>query len=146
VALPHRFVRHQGGRDRDVERVGIAAHRDAHLQVGPHEPLGGQATVLGAEQDGDRAAQVGVGVGGGGGGGGGHTTDPPLAQPGADAAGVLLHDRHREEGAGGGAQHVGVEDVGAGIADDDGVGAGAVGHAQDGAEVAGLLHRLQHEQ
>ena len=56
------------------------------------------------------------------------------------------HDRQVEQGAGGGPHDLGVVDVDAGVADQDGVGAGGVGAADHGAGVAGVAHVGQHHQ
>ena len=47
---PGPFVKRQGGRRRDIERIRAACHRDAHPRIAePHRSLG-QPRALGADQ------------------------------------------------------------------------------------------------
>lgn len=53
------------------------------------------------------------------------------------------HHGKVKQGAGGGAHGLGVVHVHGRVGEDDGVGAGGVGHAEDGAGVAGVAHLRQ---
>ncbi len=72
-------------------------------------------------------------------GAGGEGTDAVLLEPGEGFGGGGFGDGDGEEGADAGADDIGVVDVGAAVADDEGVGPGGIGGAEHGAEVAGLL-------
>ena len=143
VALPARLVEQHGRGDRHVQAVGDAAHREADgLDVGPR-PGVGQAVGLGAQDDRDRPGQVGVGVGPLGVDARG---DDPEARARAARRATSVGRRGRERDAedrpGAGPDRVRVEQVGPRRGGDERVGAGAVGRAQDRAEVAGLLDAL----
>ena len=79
--LPHGLEERDNGGHGDVERIGLSCHGDAHAGVGLAQPVVAQAVLLAAHDDGEGAAQIGVGVERGGRGRGGH---------GADGAGVYF--------------------------------------------------------
>ena len=136
VALADDFVEEDGGGGGDVQGVRLAEHRDADEVVGLGHPGVGEAELLGADDDGDGLGHVDFGVVAGGVGGGGQGADAAGFQPGQGLRGGGFGDGDGEEGADGGADDVGVVEVGAAVADDEGVGPGGVGGAEHGAEVA----------
>ena len=66
VALPDGLVQDDGRGDRDVQAVGDAAHRERIGSTSASRQASRQAVRLAAEDDRERPAQVGVGVGRGG--------------------------------------------------------------------------------
>ena len=103
------------------------------------------AELFGTDDDGDGLGHIDIGIGLGGVGGGGEGADAFFFQPGEGVVGGSLGDGDTEEGADGGADNVGIIDVGAAVADDQGMGASSVGGAQHGAEVAGLFNVFTHD-
>ncbi len=142
TALADDFVEEDGGGGGDVEGVGLSKHGDADQVVGLRHPGAAESVLFGADDDGDGLGHVYVGVVFRGVGGGGDGADAAGAEPGDGVVGGGFGDGDGEERADGGADDVGVVDVGAAVADDEGVGAGGIGSAQHGAEIAGFFDVL----
>src|SRR4029079_15452423 len=60
ISLPPRLVEEERRRDAHVERLDPAELRDRDLQVAGAPNVGAQALVLGSEDEGDTAGQVGL--------------------------------------------------------------------------------------
>lgn len=145
-ALAHGLEERDDGGHGDVERVGLTGHRDAHAGIGGGEPVVAEAVLFAAHDEGERAAEIGRGVERVGGGRGGDGADRAGLQPSADRGAGGDGDGHRKEHARGGAYDVGIEEIGDRIAHDEGVHAGGVGAAEDGAEITGFFDGLYDEE
>ena len=146
VPLPHRFEQRDDRRHRDVERIGLAGHRDAHEEIAFLQPEFAQPVLLAAHDDRQRAAQIDLGV--------------DVRRAGVVATMRIPFSRSQACTAALSATTIGtenstpvearttfgIENIGHRIADDHAIDTRRIGAAQDRAEVAGFLDRLDHEQ
>lgn len=121
AALADGFVEEQGGGGGDVERVYLAEHGDPHAFIGLVHPSVAQPELFGSDHEGDSLFHVALCIFPFGVRGGGQGADVARAEPGEGFIGGGFHHGEAEEGADAGSHDVGVVDVGAAIADDDGV-------------------------
>lgn len=77
---------------------------------------------------------------------GSHDGEVVLAQKVLNLSTGSFDDRNREEGTGGGADDIGVVDIGTAVADYDTIDSSGIGGTQDGAQIAGFFDRLCHHQ
>ena len=146
LPLPDGLEHEDGGRDRDVERIEAAEHGDAYVAVGGLAPLGRQSCGLRAHDDGRGLEHGGVVVGQRILELGREYLHAMGLQEGNALLGRAGHSGHREDGSEGGADEVGIVEVGERVAYDDGIYTCGIGRTEHGAEVAGLLHALQHHE
>lgn len=139
--LPHLLKQANPRRNPHIERLHPPRHRNLHPLRRQRGDGGGQALPFRAEQPGHRAAEVeGVEVDG-------------VAQVGGEdvafealqrfACCDVFEDAQAEVGAHRGAQHAGGPGLGAAGGEEDVGDADGGGGAQDGAEVAGVLHAVE---
>ena len=142
ASLAPRLVQEHGGRDRDVQAVGNAEHRQADRGDVLARPGVREARRLAAEHDGDRTPEVGLGVVDGAADAGREHANAGPAEPGEHLRARCAGHGNGEHRPLGRADGVGVEQVGPRVGGDHGVGAGAVGRPEHGPEVARLLDPL----
>ena len=147
LSLPRRFEEHQGRGDRDVERLDRRAHGNRQPFVRCRGGSVGQPGAFAAEQDGDRAAQVGLDSG-----------VPPRGTVASSAtpraASAWRHgverlpcaDGQAERAAHRAAQRFPAEGIGRSHGADDAGAPQASAARIDRADVAGVLHAGQHQE
>lgn len=143
LPLSEGFEEEDGGGDGDVEGVEVAEHRDADVGVGDFPPEVGQAGGFGAHYDCGRLLHICVVVEGRVLKLRGEYLNMPGLEPSDCFLGGGHGDLPGEHGSDAGPDEVRIVEVGEGIADDDGIGAGRVSASQHSPEVAGFLHALK---
>ena len=135
------------GRSGQVHRLGITVDGHANRGIGEREMLIGEATCFVTEQPGG-----GLGEGAGSGDAGQVVTlDVGGQNVEAGRAGSHEHvvefnidrDGHVKDGSGRGTHNFRVVEVDGSARDDDGVGTGSIGHADDRAEVSRVAHLFE---
>ena len=145
LPLPDGLEHEDGGRNADVQGVEPAEHGDADMGIGSLAPLLGESCGFRSHHDGGRACHVVVVIlvrvlklGG-------EDVDFPFLEEG-DALLRGTDDRwYREYSPDTGPNQVGVIEVCQRVADDHGIHVGGIGTAQDGPQIAGLLHTLEND-
>ena len=145
MALPYCFEHQYGGADAYVQRVDATEHGDADVGVGGLSPKVSQSVVLGAHDDGRSARHVCVIVEAGVLQLGGENLDAARFQKADTLVGRAGHARHGESGAHRRTDEVRIVEVGQRVAHHNGIHARRIGRAQDGAQIAGFLDALEHD-
>ena len=147
AALAHGFVHDDGAGDRDVERGNSAGHGDAEEVVAGFLDEVVEAGALAAKDQDTVGAEVEVGVVGGAALVEAQDPDAGLLHllEGADEVGDA-GDAYVLGGAGGGFGDGGGDGRGAALGEEDAVNSGAVGGAQERAEVVGVLDAVEREE
>ena len=145
MALPYCFEHQYGGADAYVQRVDAAEHGNADVGVGSLSPKVSQSVVLGAHDDGRSTRHVGVVVKVGVLQLRGENLNAARFQKADTLVGRAGHARHGESGADGRTNEIRVIQVGQRVAHHDGVNARRIGRTQDGAQIAGFLDALEHD-
>ena len=135
-ALAHHFREQDGGGSRDIERVGRAQHWDAHAEVGIIHEFGGEAILFAAETERHATGEILLKVELFCVRSGGHDGKAVRLEP---REGVLRGGNgngERKERACGGADDIGIMNVGAGVTHNHCGDTRSISAAEHGAEIA----------
>ena len=141
-ALTNGLINEDRGGGADIQGIGKTEHRDPDAQIGTVHPLGGKTVLLGAKRDGDIAGQIHLEMEFFGVGSCGKNRETARLEKLQRLFARRFDNRHREHRAGGGADDIGVVDIGSAVADDHRRHLGGIGRAENRAEIAGLFDRL----
>ena len=146
-ALAHGLVQQNGCGRRRVQGGNVPLHGDADQKIAVFRHQAAHAVALGADDDGRGTLQVGAVQVRGGPGGGAEDPDPLFFQV-LQGGGKVGHPGHRQiaDGSGGGLAHDGGEAGGPALGDDEPMGPGTLGGAEDGPQIVGVGDLVAHHQ